>query len=113
MADSFAGARPARFVTVARVGDLAPGELLEVDLDGHAVCLANVDGAYYAVAATCPHLGGPLADGELEGRILTCPWHMAQFDVATGRVRRGPARTDVATYEVRVVGDVIRVAASD
>jgi nitrite reductase/ring-hydroxylating ferredoxin subunit len=110
MAEFVARAKPGRFVTVARVDDLASGELLGVRLDGHAICLANVDGHFYGVAATCPHLGGPLAQGELKGSVLTCPWHMAQFNVRTGCVLRGPARTDLPTYEVRVAGDEIRVA---
>jgi ferredoxin len=48
----------------------------------------NVDGEYYAIDGTCTHRGGPLAEGELAGAVLTCPWHLGQFDVRTGGLAR-------------------------
>jgi nitrite reductase/ring-hydroxylating ferredoxin subunit len=100
----------AEFVKVAEVGDLAPGEMAVVELDGHLICLANVEGALYAVEDDCTHVGGPLDEGDLEGPVLTCPWHLAQFDVRTGRTLRGPARDPLATYEVCVEGDDVLLA---
>ena len=74
------------------------------------VCLAKVDGQIYAVSDDCPHIGGALSDGELTGCVLTCPVHLARFDVRDGRVLRGPARDDVPCYAVRVEGDEVYVA---
>ena len=98
------------FVKVAQMSDVPLGEMVVIELDGHLICLANVDGQLYAIEDDCPHVGGPLDEGELEGEVLTCPWHLAQFDIRTGRVLRGPARSDVPTYAVRVEGDDILVA---
>ena len=66
------------------------------------LCLANVAGTIYAVDDDCTHTSGALDQGELEGYILTCPLHLAQFDVRTGTVLRGPARDDLPTYSVRM-----------
>ncbi|MGH2515053.1 MAG: Rieske (2Fe-2S) protein, partial [Ktedonobacterales bacterium] len=101
------------FVPVARLDDIAPGELLRVEAEGRLICLANVDGAIYAVDDDCTHISGPLDQGELEGCVLTCPLHLARFDVRTGKVLRGPARDDLPTYRVRVEGSDILVAPSD
>jgi 3-phenylpropionate/trans-cinnamate dioxygenase ferredoxin subunit len=101
------------FVRVARVRDIAPGGLLRVEVGGKLVCLANVGGRIFAVDDDCPHIGGALSDGELEGCRLTCPVHLAQFDVRDGRVLRGPAREGVPTYAVCVEGDDILIAEPD
>jgi 3-phenylpropionate/trans-cinnamate dioxygenase ferredoxin component len=98
------------FVQVARVEEIPPGGLLRVEVEGALVCLANAGGEIYAVSDDCPHIGGALSDGELEGCMLTCPVHLARFDVRSGRVLRGPARDDVPTYAVRVVDGEIYVA---
>lgn len=101
------------FIRVARLQDSTPGELLRVEVGGKLVCLANVAGRIFAVDDDCPHIGGALSDGELEGCVLTCPVHLARFDVRDGKVLRGPAREDVPTYAVRVEGDDILVAEPD
>lgn len=101
------------FVKVARVEEIAPGELLRVEIAGRLVCLANVDGAIYAVDDDCTHISGPLDQGELEGPVLTCPLHLARFDVRTGAVLRGPARDDLPTFRVVVHDGDIYVAEPD
>jgi 3-phenylpropionate/trans-cinnamate dioxygenase ferredoxin subunit len=101
------------FIKVAEVSDLEDGELLAVEVDGEPVCLVKVDGDVYAFAGECTHIGGPLDEGELDGDVLTCPWHGARFNVRTGKVLRGPARQDIPTYEVRVDNDDILVSLPD
>lgn len=101
------------FVKVARLDDIALGELLRVEVNGRLVCLANVEGRIYAVDDDCTHISGPLDQGELEGCVLTCPLHLARFDVTTGKVLRGPARENLPTYSVRIEGDDILVAAPE
>lgn len=98
------------FVKVARVGDVMPGKLLRVEVAGRLVCLARVDNQIYAVDDDCTHISGPLDQGELDGCVLTCPLHLARFDVRTGKVLRGPARDDLPTFAVRIVGDDVLVA---
>ncbi len=98
------------FVKVAELGDLDDGELIAIEVDDEPVCLAKVDGNVFAFTDNCTHIGGPLNEGELDGNILTCPWHGAQFDVCTGKVLRGPARQDIQTYLVKVEGESILVS---
>lgn len=95
---------------VASLDQLPDGELLSVVVEGEPVCLANVHGTVCAFIDDCTHIGGPLSDGDLEGEVLTCPWHGAQFNVLTGKVLRGPARQNLQTYIVRVEDGAILVS---
>jgi 3-phenylpropionate/trans-cinnamate dioxygenase ferredoxin component len=73
------------FVKVADTSMFAVNKMMIVAVEGKKVLLAKVDGSYYAIANTCTHLGGSLGDGSLDGCIVTCPRHGAQFDVRTGK----------------------------
>jgi nitrite reductase/ring-hydroxylating ferredoxin subunit len=97
------------FVKMATLAELAPGRAKEVEYDGRIIALFNVAGTISAIDGICPHQGGPLADGTLEGTCLTCPWHGWQFDVQTGQTPLG-SRVRQAVYEVRVEGQDILVA---
>ena len=82
--------------------NIAPssGSLKAFDLGRIEVLVANVNGKLYCTAARCPHAGGaPLAEGTLQGVILTCPWHEAQFRVTDGQLLRGPAKDNLLTYK--------------
>ncbi|MCI0658018.1 MAG: Rieske 2Fe-2S domain-containing protein [Acidobacteria bacterium] len=57
---------------------------------GRVLALFNVDGDFFAVDNSCPHRGGPLGEGYLQGRVVTCPWHGWQFDVTTGESPLNP-----------------------
>ena len=100
----------AEFIKVAAHGELGEGELLAVEVDGEPICLAKVDGRVYAFTDNCTHISGPLNEGDLEGCVLTCPWHGAQFDVRTGKVLRGPARQDIMTYPVKIEDESILIS---
>lgn len=101
----------ANFVRVARQGDLNPGQVKAVTVNGAQVALCNVDGVYYAIDDNCPHRMASLAEGELSGKEITCPLHGAIFDVTTGAVLEGPAGDNLACFRVRVTGDDIEIAA--
>ena len=79
-------------------------------MDGTPICLANVDGAIHALAASCSHAGGPLAEGALDRNIIICPGHGAMFDVRSGEAAGPPADEPVAAYDVVVDGNAVRVA---
>ena len=101
------------FFKVAEVSELEEGELVPVEADGEPICLAKVEGVIYAFTDNCTHISGPLNEGELTGYVLECPWHLAQFDVRTGKVLRGPARQELYTYTVKVENDAIYVDLPD
>jgi ferredoxin-NADP reductase/nitrite reductase/ring-hydroxylating ferredoxin subunit len=97
------------FVRVAETKDIQTSQMKEVQIDGQNVCIANVDGKYYAIGNVCTHEGGPLADGRLEGYEVECPWHQSKFDVRTGEVTSPPASESEPTYEIKVDGNSILV----
>jgi 3-phenylpropionate/trans-cinnamate dioxygenase ferredoxin subunit len=101
------------YFKVAQSNELDEGELMAVEVDGEPVCLAKVNGCIYAFTDNCTHISGPLNEGELDGEVLTCPWHGAQFNITTGKVLRGPARQDIATYPVRVEDNAVFVSLPD
>ena len=98
----------AAFVKAAATRDLAPGACKTVEVNGKAIALYNVGGKFYATDNTCPHRGGPLGDGELEGSVVTCPWHGWRFDVGTGLLTVNPA-VQVACFPCKAEGDQILV----
>jgi nitrite reductase (NADH) small subunit len=75
----------ANWVRAARTTDCPPGTAIEVVAGERVIALFNVAGTYCALDGICPHQGGPLGQGRLEGCIVTCPWHGWQFDVTSGR----------------------------
>jgi glycine betaine catabolism B len=97
------------FVKVAETKDVQPSQMKEVQINGKNICVANVDGKYYAIGNVCTHEGGPLADGKLEGYEVECPWHQSKFDVRTGEVTNPPATESEPTYEIKVDGNSILV----
>jgi nitrite reductase (NADH) small subunit len=88
---------------VAQVGEIQPGTGRLVQVKGKPVALFNVQGRFYAISNTCPHEGGPLAEGRLKGCVVVCPWHELAFDVRTGHGTDGGGYA-VVTYEVTVEG---------
>ena len=97
------------FVRVADSAEVAEGELAAFDVGGERIAVANVGGTFHAFNDTCTHLQCSLAEGELEGTVVTCPCHGSQFDVTSGEVLRGPAQEPVQSYAVRVENEALRV----
>lgn len=94
---------PKSFVAVLDEAELRGEELRRVDVDGVAVLLARSQaGEVCALANTCTHLGGPLAEGSREGDTVACPWHGSRFDIRTGAVVEGPAVFVQPRLEARV-----------
>lgn len=100
------------FKTVAKVSELKPGEKKGVRFGLSYLLLTNVDGNFYAVGGRCTHLRLSLINGNLEGKIITCPHHGSQFDVTTGKVLKGPATKPLPTFEIKVEGDDVLVGKS-
>jgi nitrite reductase (NADH) small subunit len=92
------------FVRAARKDDVPPGKIYEFQVGGQAIAIANVSGKFHAINSVCAHEGGPLGEGELDGTVVTCPWHAWQYDVTTGKVVQNSA-VGVDCYPVEVRGD--------
>jgi nitrite reductase/ring-hydroxylating ferredoxin subunit len=97
------------FVAVAKIGDVPVGGMAVVAIDRERIMLANVDGQFFALRDMCGHRNAPLSRGRLEGCIVECPLHFAQFDVRTGKLIDGPISADVPAYEVRVEDDTVLI----
>lgn len=97
------------FVKVADIKDIQPSSMKEIQINGEAICVVNLDGKYYAIGNVCTHEGGPLADGTLEGYEVECPWHGSKFDIRTGEVTNPPASEPEPTFEVKVDGNNILI----
>jgi len=95
------------FINVATVDEIPPGDSKLVEIGFTGIALFNLDGEIYAIEDMCTHDGNILADGAVEGCIVTCSRHGAKFDIKTGECLSIYA--DVPTYHVRVIGDDIQV----
>jgi nitrite reductase/ring-hydroxylating ferredoxin subunit len=100
---------PDGFLPVAKVADLAPGQMKWVAVNRERLVLANVEGIFYALRDVCGHRQAPLSRGKLSGYLIECPLHFAQFDVRTGELVNGPVSAAVPTYEVRVEQDTVYI----
>jgi nitrite reductase/ring-hydroxylating ferredoxin subunit len=98
---------PLDFIKVAAVSDIREGEM-KIVCDARVV-VANVEGRFHAFSNVCPHAAGPLGEGFLEGHIVECPWHAAQWDIATGSPVSGLATVDIPVFKARVVGEHVEI----
>ncbi|BCG05144.1 benzene 1,2-dioxygenase ferredoxin (plasmid) [Paraburkholderia sp. PGU19] len=97
------------WVDVAAMTDFPPGSVRSVDVDGAQVAVFNLDGTCYGIEDTCPHDGGILTGGAVEGDVVVCPRHGARFCIRTGRVLAPPAYEDLAVFPVRVEAGIVQV----
>ncbi len=103
---------PDDFVPVLADADLPEGEPRRAHAGGTPVLLVRRNGRIHALAETCAHLGGPLAEGRLVDGSVVCPWHGSRFDLEDGRVLDGPATYPQPCLETRVRDGRIEVRAS-
>ena len=95
------------FIKVATVGEIAKNTAKTCEIGDHQIAVFNVNGEFSAINNLCPHRGGPLAEGDLNGTLVTCPWHNWEFDVKTGASPVNPA-VSVQTFPCKVEnGDVL------
>ena len=104
------------YVKVAEASEIPVGTTKKAEVEGTEILIANVNGDYYAISNKCSHMGTPLSEGVLQGNIVTCRKHNAQFDVTTGKVVTRPKVAflhpkikDVASYQLKVENGNIMV----
>jgi nitrite reductase (NADH) small subunit len=91
---------------LASLDELPEGSLLEIVRGNDLYAICNVAGEVRAMSGVCPHHGGPLGQGALEGSFVTCPWHAWQFDSASGACAFN-SELRIPTYPVRIEADQI------
>jgi nitrite reductase/ring-hydroxylating ferredoxin subunit len=99
----------ARLIKVADTQSLPPGTATVAEVNGNRIAVFNVGGTFYAIDDTCPHAGGPLSEGQVDGEKVVCPWHDAAFNLKTGDVLSPPAFEGVKSYRVVVEGNDVKV----
>lgn len=99
----------AEFIRVARTSEVPPGKIKKVVVSGREIALYNVSGNYYATTNICPHQGGPLDEGEMDGEAVICPWHGWMFNVTDGTTVMNP-RLKIQTYPVQIRGEDIFIS---
>lgn len=87
---------------VCAESDIEDGELKGVTVGHTRVVIGRVDGKLYAIGGVCTHQQAMLEDGELDGKIVTCPLHDSGFDITTGAVTRDPATVAEPIFDVKV-----------
>jgi 3-phenylpropionate/trans-cinnamate dioxygenase ferredoxin subunit len=113
----------ASYVPVGKTSDLEDGGKKKLEVLGVEIMLARVGDKYYATQNRCPHMGGDLSAGKLEGTVITCPRHGSQFDLIDGHNIRWTRGTGIMstlykfaksprpikTYTVKIEGDNILI----
>ncbi len=94
---------------VARIDELADGQMKQVKAGDTDLLLVRLDGQFYALGARCTHYGAPLATGVLHGERIICPWHHACFHARTGAHLEPPGLDHLPTFPVRVEGEQVLV----
>jgi nitrite reductase/ring-hydroxylating ferredoxin subunit len=98
------------YTKVARISQLEPGWVVEVQIKGRPYALCNVDGKVYCLGGECACTGGPLGFGRMQDGKLVCPWHGWRYDHRTG-VMEYDESISIPTYPVKLAGDDIYVDA--
>jgi nitrite reductase (NADH) small subunit len=71
-------------VKAGTLSEVPPGVVKEVEADDATYAVCNIEGTLHCINGICPHAGGPLGQGILEGNTLMCPWHGWEFDCRNG-----------------------------
>ena len=98
-------------VRICSVGDVKPSSQQRFDIDGHRLCVVNIDNEFYAIGDRCSHADYSLCEGDLweEEREIECPKHGSTFSLETGEPQTLPATRPVPIYPVQVEGDDVIV----
>ena len=102
---------PSNFIPIAKIEDLPPGTCKTIETKDWGIALFNLDGRIFALDNNCPHAGGPLGEGTIEGEHIACPWHGWKFHIPTGVCQKNPTPSwNVVCYDVREVDGTIQIA---
>ncbi|MBI2868025.1 MAG: Rieske 2Fe-2S domain-containing protein [Chloroflexi bacterium] len=106
----------ADLVKICKAAEVPPGSVQEFEFRGETIMVTNQNDRYYALNTSCPHMGGKLSKGAIDGLTVTCPRHGSKFMLKTGEVAEwapktfAPAKLAVPprparAYEVAIMGD--------
>lgn len=94
-------------IKIGKTSHIPSGKSISVDLpDGRVIAIYHVDGEFFALDNFCPHQGGPLSEGKIQGDQVTCPWHDWAFDIRTGICKNKPGER-AKRYQLDIKGEDI------
>lgn len=96
------------YTKVCQVSDVPEGKPTRAKVAGREVAIFNLEGSFYCLADSCPHMDGPLSEGWIEGETVICPWHAWAINIKTGEVEFEPS-LQTASYPCRVVDGELQV----
>jgi 3-phenylpropionate/trans-cinnamate dioxygenase ferredoxin subunit len=99
----------ADYVTVARVDEIPDGGVKVVEVGGRSILLCSSEGRIYAIENLCSHAQQALECGRIRYGWIACPAHGARFDLETGEPMNMPATEPIATFSVRITGDLVEI----
>ena len=99
------------FIDVGPVEDFPPGSRRMCVVNDRRIAFFHTASGLFAADNACPHRGGPLAEGDLIGDEIVCPWHLWTFDVRSGKSEVDP-EISLSVHELRVEGSRVLVRLS-
>lgn len=96
------------FEIVGKTSDFEEGQGRAVPVDGRMVAVFRTADEWFAIDDLCPHMGASLAEGYVEDKMVTCPWHAWRFCIRDGSWEDNP-KTRVDCFEVKIDGDNVLV----
>lgn len=88
------------WITVGRADEIPQGKSKLIQVKGIIISVFHTPDGWFAIEDRCPHRGGPLGEGKVEGISVTCPWHQARFNLKSGQCISSPSSPSVKTYPV-------------
>ena len=98
-----------QWVSVAKVADVAVGQMKAVEANDKNLAIYNLGGTFYATDNECTHAYALLTDGTVDGEVVECPLHGGAFEIKTGKGLGAPIFCDLKTYPTRIAGDDVQV----
>lgn len=103
------GGSSLEYVHLPGAAKIPPGRARAYPVGRYEIAVFNVNGELFALDNTCPHQGGPISEGWMEGPLVTCPWHAWCFDVRTGKMTLGDFAS-IDRFAIRREGDAVYVS---
>lgn len=98
--------------SIGNLDEFPEGQGRIVKVESQEIAVFRVNGEFYGIDNHCPHRGGPLAEGEIQGTVVQCPWHLWDFDLRTGECLLN-SRIRQRCFQIQVEGDRVFIQLAD
>ena len=98
-----------KYVKMAETHEIPKNKMKVFKVEDHEILVVNVEGELYAFENRCPHMGYPLYFGRLEGKVLTCGFHYAKFDVTTGKSLGSVTDKPLKKFKIKIQNSLVQV----